>query len=98
MRKITAGCLIVICIVSCACSRQPDNSPISSENTTHYIPVVTAGDFAPGQLEAHYLKHRYQFGDIAQAQYLKNAQDLLNAPPDKDVLQKMRTDGEYCTL
>ncbi len=61
-----------------------------------YQPAVAspAGNFAPGQLEAHYLKHGYQFGNITQEQYLQDAQALLNASPGKDILQKMRPNGD----
>ena len=56
--------------------------------------VVRAGDFAPGQLEAHYLKHGYQFGQITQEQYLQGAQALLDAAPGGDVLEKIRLNGD----
>jgi len=56
--------------------------------------VVRADDFAPGQLEKHYLKHGYQFGTISQEQYLQGAQGLLNAQPDQDVLEKVRPNGD----
>ena len=51
-------------------------------------------DFAPGQLEAHYAKHGYQFGSITQEQYLQGARDLLDAPGGKDVFQKARPNGD----
>lgn len=56
--------------------------------------AVKAGDFAPGQLEAHYLKHGYQFGDITQEQYLQDARVLLNAVPGEDILEKIRPNGD----
>ena len=55
---------------------------------------VKAGDFAPGQLEAHYLKHGYQFGQITQEQYLQEAQALLDAAVGGDVLEKIRPNGD----
>jgi pyocin large subunit-like protein len=55
---------------------------------------VRAGDFAPGQLEAHYLKHGYQFGQITQDQYLQGAQALLDAAAGGDVLEKIRPNGD----
>lgn len=58
------------------------------------IASVQAGDFAPDQLEAHYLKHGYQFGPITQDQYLQGARALLDAPPDTDVLEKVRSNGD----
>jgi len=51
---------------------------------------VKAGNFAPGQLEAHYLKHGDQFGGITEEQYLQGARDLLDAPASADVLEKIR--------
>ncbi|MBF0571417.1 MAG: hypothetical protein HQL12_06045 [Candidatus Omnitrophica bacterium] len=51
---------------------------------------VKAGNFAPGQLEAHYLKHGYQFGEITQEQYLQGARALLDAPAKGDILEKIR--------
>ena len=55
---------------------------------------VKAGNFAPGQLEEHYLKHGYQFGQITRDQYLQGAQALLDAAPGKDVLEKIRPNGD----
>jgi pyocin large subunit-like protein len=55
---------------------------------------IQAGDFAPGQLEAHFLKHGYQFGEITQEQYLQDAQALLDAAPGKDVIEKIRPNGD----
>ena len=55
---------------------------------------VKAGNFAPGQLEAHYLKHGYQFGQITQEQYLQGAQALLDAAPGGDILEKIRPNGD----
>ena len=56
--------------------------------------VVRAENFAPGQLEDHYLKHGYQFGPISQEQYLQDAQALLDAAPDGDILEKIRPNGD----
>jgi pyocin large subunit-like protein len=55
---------------------------------------VEARNFAPGQLEAHYLKHGYQFGQMTQEQYLQAAQNLLDAEPGGDILEKIRPDGD----
>jgi len=56
--------------------------------------AVQAENFAPGKLEEHYLKHGYQFGQITKEQYLKGAQELLDARPGKDVLEKIRSNGD----
>jgi len=53
-----------------------------------------AGNFASGQLEAHFLKHGDQLGYNSQEQYLQGARELLNAPPGKDVLEKIRPNGD----
>ena len=55
---------------------------------------IRADDFAPGQLEAHYLKHGYQFGEITQERYLQDARALLDAPAQGDVLEKTRSNGD----
>ena len=55
---------------------------------------VEARDFSPGQLEAHYLKHGDQFGNITQDQYLQGARKLLDAAPEGDVLEKFRPNGD----
>lgn len=58
------------------------------------LTVVKAGNFASGQLEAHYLKHGDQFGQITQEQYLQGARALLDAPAGGDVLEKIRPNGD----
>jgi pyocin large subunit-like protein len=58
------------------------------------VDTVKAGEFAPGQLEAHYLKHGYQFGGITKEQYLKGAQELLDSAVGTDVLEKIRPNGD----
>ncbi len=55
---------------------------------------LQAGDFAPGQLEAHYLKHGYQFGEMTQEEYLQGAQELLDTSPSDDVLERIRPNGD----
>ena len=55
---------------------------------------VQAGNFAEGQLEAHYQKHGDQFGNITQEQYLQGARNLLDAVPEGDILEKVRQNGD----
>ncbi|MDD5617661.1 MAG: hypothetical protein PHG69_01065 [Candidatus Omnitrophica bacterium] len=55
---------------------------------------ILAKDFAPGQLEAHYLKHKSQFGDISRQEYLQNARLLLNSAAGRDILEKRRVNGD----
>lgn len=62
-----------------------------------FVPLceaLTAGNFAPGELEEHYLKHGYQFGNITEEQYLQDAQALLDASPGGDIQEKIRPDGD----
>ncbi len=77
-----------------SCSKQDSAPPVPSTNQTQIIAGVKAGRFASGQLEAHYIKHGYQFGDITQEDYLLQAQALLNASPGEDVWEKIRPDGD----
>jgi pyocin large subunit-like protein len=58
------------------------------------LETIKAGDFAQGQLEAHFLKHGYQFGQITQEQYLQGAKTLLDATPGGDILEKIRYNGD----
>ena len=87
-RRITLGLLLllVIGVFGHFCYQ----SGLAAEDFTG----VKAGDFAPGQLEAHFLKHGYQFGEITQEQYLQGAQALLDAPEGGDVLEKIRPNGD----
>ena len=55
---------------------------------------VKAENFAPGQLQAHFSKHGYQFGDITESDYLADARKLLDASPGVDVLEKVRDNGD----
>ena len=69
-------------------------SPYQPDCMAWELTGVKAGHFAPGQLEEHYLKHGYQFGNITQEQYLQDAQALLDADPGGDVLEKIRPNGD----
>ena len=55
---------------------------------------VKAGNFAPGQLQAHFAKHGYQFGTISEEEYLEDARKLLDAPVGNDLLEKVRPNGD----
>lgn len=81
-------------VFAVACSSQDVSSPAPARSDAGYVSGVQAGDFAPGQLEAHYLKHGNQFGNISQEEYLENARALLNAAPSNDILEKTRSDGD----
>ena len=86
--------LLFLCFFALSCSQRDTSSPLISESRSNHIVNVEAGDFTPGQLEAHYLKHGYQFGNITQEQYLENARELLNASPGNDILEKTRPNGD----
>jgi len=92
--KLSYFFIIFLSIFTLSCSQRDTSSPSISEFNTSYVVNVKAGDFAPGQLEAHYLKHGYQFGSITQVQYLDNARALLNAPLGNDILEKTRPNGD----
>lgn len=92
--KLRNFLLIFLCLLSFSCSQKGTPAPLTSESNSSYIVNVKADNFAPGQLEAHYLKHGYQFGNITQDQYLENARELLNAPTGSDLLEKIRSNGD----
>ncbi|MDD5005039.1 MAG: hypothetical protein PHS93_00865 [Candidatus Omnitrophica bacterium] len=77
-----------------ACSQQDTNVSVKSQANAFSASIVLAKDFAPGQLEAHYLKHKDEFGNITQEEYLNNARALLNSSTGKNVLGKTRTNGD----
>jgi len=86
--------LVFLCIFTLSCSQRDTPASSTQESYKNYITNVRAGDFAPGQLEAHYLKHGYQFGNISQEEYLGNARVLLNTAAGNDVLEKTRPNGD----
>ena len=85
---------ILLSIFALSCSQRDDSSPSAIETNASYAVNVRAVNFAPGQLEAHYLKHGYQFGNITQEQYLESARELLNTPAGNGILEKIRTNGD----
>lgn len=86
--------LVFLCICSVSCSQQEAQAPNILNANKSYVSNVRVGDFAPGQLAAHYQKHGYQFGNISQEEYLAGAQALLSATADSDVLEKKRSNGD----
>jgi pyocin large subunit-like protein len=84
--------LVLICVFAISCTQGDAQSSAISEISINHVANVRAGDFAPGQLEAHYQKHGYEFRNITQEQYLEGARALLNT--GKDVLEKTRTNGD----
>ena len=92
--KLKYFLLILFCLFTLSCSERGSSSPSVSETSANQTSGVKALYFAPGQLEAHFLKHAYQFGDISQEDYLEDARALLNAPPGKNILEKVRPNGD----
>ena len=94
--NIFRGLILFIGLIAflASCSQEDTSSPRKSQSATVHFRNVYAKDFAPGQLKAHYLKHRYEFGDITIEEYLNNAKTLLNSPPGKDILEKVRLNGD----
>jgi len=86
------GLVIIFGLIAFFSSCAQQDVDISTE--TKYVHSVLAEDFASGQLEAHYLKHKYEFGDIAQEEYLNGARVLLNSAPGRDILEKIRANGD----
>ena len=86
--------LVFLCVFAFSCSQRDTPAPSIPDSNNRYAAHVTAGDFGAGQLEAHYAKHGYQFGNITQSQYLENARELLNASQGNDILEKTRSNGD----
>ena len=47
------------------------------------------------QFDEHYQKHGPEFGNISQAEYLRLAQELRDAPAGGPILEARRPDGEF---
>ncbi len=77
-----------------SCSQQKETIASVSGSAASNISQVWAKDFGPGQLDAHYLKHKHEFGEILKEEYLSNARILLNSAPGKDILEKRRANGD----
>lgn len=54
---------------------------------------LTKLKFAKGELEAHYKKHKREYGNISQSEYLKKAQALAGTT-GKHILTKKRSNGD----
>ena len=95
LRNFARACLVfLLSFWTISCSQQDVVSPPAFQAASGHSVSATAKDFAPGQLEAHYQKHGYQFGSITIDQYLDQARGLLNTPAGDDVLEKIRPDGD----
>lgn len=83
---------VVLIIFLISCPKDTDITKSSGQSISAHS--LKASDFAEGQLEAHYLKHKDEFGDITQEEYLNNARMLLNSSPSQDILEKIRPNGD----
>lgn len=81
-------------INSFSCSPKETTTDSYSQRSTVQIRTAWAKDFGPGQLDAHYLKHKHEFGDITKEEYLNGARLLLNSAPSRDILEKRRDNGD----
>ncbi len=90
----TAGCSDVVAMARPPAKRpapRPSNPASGSPN----LQVYRSANFAPGQLDAHYNKHRAEWsGGITKNDYLARARNLLAATPSGNVLQKVRKNGD----
>ena len=86
--------MALIGIAAPVCLSLSATAVLAADSIQNEDQLPQAGNFAPGQLEAHYLKHGDQLGYNNQEQYLQGAQALLNAPQGNDVLQKIRPNGD----
>lgn len=97
INKFKIGFIVFVCfsIFIISCSQREDSYSSAINPSITQIRSVLAKDFAPGQLEAHYLKHKDEFGYISQEDYLNGARQLLNSFADnKDILEKIRANGD----
>lgn len=70
-----------------ACSQQDSSVAPSTHN-------VVAGDFAPRQLRAHFLKHKEEFDYKTEKEYLNGARRILDSVKTKEILEKIQPDGD----
>ena len=77
--------LLGICILLPACSQQ---------DTQQATATVYAKDFAIGQLEPHFMKHKDDFDYATAKEYLEGARQILDNPKNSDILEKIRPNGD----
>jgi pyocin large subunit-like protein len=53
------------------------------------------GFHSQAQLDEHYQKHGAEFGAISEAEYLRLAQELRDAPVGGPILEARRPNGEF---
>ncbi len=95
MRRVARFFLVLFfCLSAVSCSQEKSEAPLSSAIRGDQVAMIQARDFAAGQLEAHYRKHGYQFGNITIEQYLDQARSLLDAPAGQDIQEKIRSNGD----
>lgn len=91
--RMVLGGLFLIIALPFVLSKNDHKAPVM-EASSAPVREVKAGDFAPGQLQAHFSKHGYQFGSISEEEYLEAARKLLDAPTSDNILEKTRETGD----
>lgn len=82
-------CVLALCaaVLLNACGGAPDPG-------RHAAPARPAIGFkSPERLREHFAKHGAEFGRITEAEYLRRAQALRNAPVGGPILELRRPDG-----
>jgi len=79
--------VIGIFILIPACSQQ--NTPVATSQHK-----IVAKDFAPGELKSHFLKHKQEFDYSTKEEYLNGARRFLNSSKSKEILEKIRPNGD----
>jgi len=94
LRVILGFFFMIIAVPFLLPKKQVDLKKFEGSSTGVSAHAVKANTFAPGQLQAHFIKHGYQFGPITENEYLEDARKLLDAPEGSGVLEKIRENGD----
>ena len=71
----------------------PKNDPASPTRNSETVARQNVGFRSRAQLHEHFQKHGAEFGRITQAEYLRQAQRLRDAPVGADIEEIRRDDG-----
>lgn len=100
MKRVWVWILVALVATVLVASQQgreaeaPQLPPSAGQTSTPTTEVATGIGFRNlDRLEEHYRKHGQEFGDITQAEYLRRAQQLRDAPVGGSVLELRRADG-----
>lgn len=99
-RALRSFVLALVCALAGWGLSNTKGAPPASPERTITLPSITAAEPAvtsPGigfrsaaQLTEHFEKHGREFGDITEAEYLRLAQQLRDAPVSANVLELVR--------